>query len=137
MTPDGAVAAHHEVGPAQFMLHLLVALLDPVAQAVQPHDMGQRRLLRGQIRRQVPSGYLWSRRTIARRADRPHQLVGAIAKQAQLAGPPALHMTVAKGALDLAPGAGRHLAGRLTQGMRHLLSGPAERGEALPRRANT
>lgn len=137
MTPDGAVAAHHEVGPAQFMLHLLVALLDPVAQAVQPHDMGQRRLLRGQIRRQVPSGYLGSRRTIARRADRPHQLVGAIAKQAQLAGPPALHMTVAKGALDLAPGAGRHLAGRLTQGMRHLLSGPAERGEALPRRANT
>ena len=35
---DGTVAAHHEVGPAQFILHLLVALLDPVAQAVQARD---------------------------------------------------------------------------------------------------
>jgi hypothetical protein len=38
---DRTIAAHHEVRPAQFLLHLLVALLDPVAQSVQAHDLRQ------------------------------------------------------------------------------------------------
>src|SRR6266496_2290557 len=38
---DRAVGADLEVGPAQLVLDLLVALLDPVAQAVQAHDLGQ------------------------------------------------------------------------------------------------
>ena len=41
MPPDRLVGADHEVGPAQLLLELLVALLDPVAQAVQPDDLGQ------------------------------------------------------------------------------------------------
>src|SRR3982074_2316512 len=32
---DGAIAAHHEIRPAQFVLDLFVALLDPVAQPIQ------------------------------------------------------------------------------------------------------
>src|SRR6266702_12772 len=38
---DRTIAAHHEVRPAQFLLHLLIALLDPVAQTVQAHDLRQ------------------------------------------------------------------------------------------------
>src|SRR6266540_4168585 len=38
---DRPVAADLEVGPAQLVLDLLVALLDPVAQAVQAHHLGE------------------------------------------------------------------------------------------------
>jgi len=38
---DRTIAAHHEVRPAQFLLDLFVALLDPVPQSVQPHDLRQ------------------------------------------------------------------------------------------------
>jgi hypothetical protein len=38
---DGGVGADLEVGPAEFVLDLLVALLDPVADAVDPRDLGQ------------------------------------------------------------------------------------------------
>ena len=31
---DGTITPDHEVGPAELILHLLVALLDPIAQAV-------------------------------------------------------------------------------------------------------
>jgi hypothetical protein len=41
MASDRTIAAHHEVRPAQLILHLLVALLNPVAQAVQTHHLGQ------------------------------------------------------------------------------------------------
>ena len=37
----GAVGADLEVGPAEFILDLLIALLHPVAQAVQAHDLRQ------------------------------------------------------------------------------------------------
>jgi hypothetical protein len=39
--PDRRVGAGHEVGPAQLLLELLVALLHPVPQAVQPDDLGR------------------------------------------------------------------------------------------------
>ena len=50
MAADGTVGADLEVGPAEFILNLLVALLDPVPQPVEPHDLrqsgrGERRLV--------------------------------------------------------------------------------------------
>lgn len=53
VSADGGVGAHLGVGPAQFILDLLVALLDPVAHRVDPHHFSQIRcrmstvLLRG------------------------------------------------------------------------------------------
>lgn len=41
MAADGGIGADREVGPTQFVLDLLVALLDPVADAVDPHDLGE------------------------------------------------------------------------------------------------
>jgi hypothetical protein len=38
---DRGTGANLEVGPAQFVLDLLVALLDPVPDPVDPHDLGQ------------------------------------------------------------------------------------------------
>jgi hypothetical protein len=38
---DRGVGADLEVGPAEFVLDLFVALLDPVPDAVDPHDLGQ------------------------------------------------------------------------------------------------
>ncbi len=78
---DGAVAADLEVGPAQFVFDLLVALLHPVAQPVQAHHLseigGRKRRLRcpwpagsGQVRRQIPSGEGWQR---GRVGGRHHQ----------------------------------------------------------------
>lgn len=67
MTADRDIGADLEVGPAQLVLDLLVALLDPVPDAVQAHDFGQVcgrvravRLTRaarpGQVGDQVPGG---------------------------------------------------------------------------------
>ncbi len=64
---DRDIGADLEVGPAQLVLDLLVALLHPVPQAVDPHHLGQGcgrvravRLLRaagaGQVGDQVPGG---------------------------------------------------------------------------------
>lgn len=41
MPPYGGVGAHLEIRPAQLVLDLLVALLDPVADAVDPGDLRQ------------------------------------------------------------------------------------------------
>lgn len=38
---DGHVRPHHEVGPAQLLLDLLVALLHPIPQTIQPHYLSQ------------------------------------------------------------------------------------------------
>ena len=57
---DGPVGADLEVGPAELAFDLLVALLDPVAQPVQAHDLGQVGRLgaaaggSGQVGQQVP-----------------------------------------------------------------------------------
>ena len=56
MSPDGGVGAYLEVRPAQFVFDLLVALLDPVADTVDPHHLGN-------IRRCTPAA--WARRTSA------------------------------------------------------------------------
>ena len=55
MAANGAILADHEIGPAQFVLHLLVALFDPVVQAIEPHDFGRESLFARQIGGQVPS----------------------------------------------------------------------------------
>ena len=44
---DRDIGADLEVGPAQLVLDLLVALLDPVPDPVDPHDLGQ---VRGRVR---------------------------------------------------------------------------------------
>lgn len=44
-----AILADHENGPAQFVLHLLVALFDAVAQAIEPHNFGHGTYLRGKL----------------------------------------------------------------------------------------
>src|SRR5437764_8816663 len=41
MPTDGTVASHLVVAPAQRSLRLLVALLHPVPQPVQPHDLAK------------------------------------------------------------------------------------------------
>jgi hypothetical protein len=41
VAPDGPVTANLEVGPAELAFDLLVALLDPVPQPIQPHHLGQ------------------------------------------------------------------------------------------------
>ena len=41
MVADRTITADHEVRPAQLVLNLFIALLDPVAQTVQPHYLGQ------------------------------------------------------------------------------------------------
>src|SRR3954468_1679308 len=41
VAPDRAVASHLVVAPTQRPLCLLVALLHPVPQPIQPHDLGQ------------------------------------------------------------------------------------------------
>src|SRR6185369_466712 len=64
---DGDVGADLEVGPAELVLDLLVALLDPVPDAVNPGDLGQagglvdalglaRAAGPGQVGDQVPGG---------------------------------------------------------------------------------
>ena len=41
MSADGAVGADLEVGPAELLFDLFVTLLDPLAQPVEAHDLGQ------------------------------------------------------------------------------------------------
>src|SRR5205814_3186533 len=55
---DRDVGADLEVGPAELVLDLLVALLDPVADRVQAHDLGQAgRGERGAARRRAGAGW--------------------------------------------------------------------------------
>ena len=50
---DGEVGADLEISPAQLVLDLLVRLLDPVADRVKAHDLGQGR---GRVRAARPRG---------------------------------------------------------------------------------
>src|SRR5207248_10827077 len=64
---DRRIGADLEVGPAQLVLDLLVTLLDPVPDPVDPHDLGQgrgrvraawlaRATAAGQVRGEIPGG---------------------------------------------------------------------------------
>jgi hypothetical protein len=61
---DRPVASDLEVGPAELVLDLLVALLDPVAQPIGGHDLRQLGLLRAtcgramKVGEQLPGGKL-------------------------------------------------------------------------------
>ncbi len=54
MKANRPVTAHHEVSPAKLIFHLLVALLNPVPQAIQTHPFSQRSRLERQVGRQKP-----------------------------------------------------------------------------------
>src|SRR6266702_5662745 len=64
---DGEVGADLEVGPAQLVLDLLVALLDPVPDAIQAHDLDQpgRRVRAVGIARAAGPGRLVTRYQVA------------------------------------------------------------------------
>src|SRR6266567_2012856 len=53
---DGGVGADLEVGPAELVLDLLIALLDPVADPVDPGDLGQAGGRVGTVRLARPAG---------------------------------------------------------------------------------
>ncbi len=111
MAANGPVASHHEVSPAELVLHLFVALFDPVAQSVQAHELAQWGLLARQVAGEVPGGQARQLPPIGRGADGPYWLVRPIAKQRELGRPPALGVAVAKAANDWLPGTQRHLSG--------------------------
>ena len=54
MAANRSIAAAHEVGPSQFVLHFLVAFLDRDPQAIKLGDFGERCLVAAQI----PGGLL-------------------------------------------------------------------------------
>jgi hypothetical protein len=47
MPADGKIRTYHEVSPAKLVLHLLIALFDPIAQSVQTHHFRQWSLFLG------------------------------------------------------------------------------------------
>jgi len=65
---DGPIRANLEVGPTELTLDLLVALLDPVTQPIQPHRLGQV----GPLARRLAGRARWSADTVccARAAGR-------------------------------------------------------------------
>ncbi len=138
---DRDIGADLEIGPAQLVFDLLVALLDPVADRVYPHDLGQARgrvrtvwLARaagpGQVRDQVPGGL---GRQSGRVGGGNHQAPGAVRPppaQRRINSPPGLGMPVAERPGHWAPVArivravpGQR-AGRIDRGVRIRAMGP-------------
>src|SRR6266542_4255169 len=123
---NAAVAA---VGAAELVLDLLVALLDPVAQPVQPHDLAELGLLgaaRGgasQVGQQIPGGQLGQPLWVGGGHHQPVRPRWPPAAQHRVRGPPGLGVAVTEAAGDPPPLAGRpwatpaELAGRLDGGV--------------------
>src|SRR6266702_8256123 len=105
---DGEVGADLEVSPAELVLDLLVALLDPVADGVDPGDLGQAgggvgaaglagAAGPGQVGDQVPGGVV---RQGARVGCGDHQATDAVwapPAQGGVGGPPGLGVPVPEG----------------------------------------
>lgn len=116
VTADGAVGADLEVGPAEFVLGLFVALLDPRPQSVEADDFGEvgprvraggvECVGVGQVGGQVPGGLLRQTDRVGGRHDQLAGQVGAVAAQAGIGGPPGLGVPVAEVALHGCPVAG-------------------------------
>ena len=117
MPATGTVSTHLKVGPAQLLLDRFVALLDPLPQAIQPHDLGQvcrgkRRVCVGpwrggqrQIGDQVPGAGLGQRARIAGRHHHPVRALGPLrAAQFQIHRPPRLFVSVMEAAHHRRPG---------------------------------
>ncbi len=129
--PDGLVASHLVLGPAECMFDMFVALLDPHAQPVQPDHLFQagwreRRFAsralgwRRQVGHQVPGGEVGQRLWIGGGHDGPFRLVWPIRPGHDLQDPPVLRVAITKGSRDPLPLArllGTHPAGLV----RHLL----------------
>lgn len=78
MTTDGQVAPHLILAPAEAVLDLLVALLNPVAQTVEPNDFSQVGIL--EVGGQIPGAVLGQGGRIGGRYHgplRPLRAVGA------------------------------------------------------------
>ncbi len=130
MPPDRPVTSDLEVGPAELVLDLLVALLDPVAQPIGADDLGELGLLGAaaagamKVAQQVPGGKLRQPGWVG---GGHHQPVGPLrppAAKAGVSGPPGLGVPIAEAAGDPPPLAGParatpvELAGRLHRGVR-------------------
>ena len=109
---NGAITAHHEVGPTELVQHLLVALFDPVTKSVQPYDLLQGRR---QVRREIPGRQRGQYAPVSRGANRPDRAARAIAQQRQPGCPPTLSVPVLKPALHRAPGAQRQRLCRIVE----------------------
>ncbi len=105
---DGAVRADLEVGPAEFVLDLFVALLDPWPQAVEADDLGEfgRRVRAGggvgcvgvgQVGGQVPGCLLRQAGRVGGGHDQSARGVRAVAGQVGVGGPPGLGVPVTEG----------------------------------------
>ncbi len=142
---DGVVGAHLILGPAQALLDLLVALLDPGAQAVQARDLGQvrrrqRALLRTkrargwQVGRQIPGCLLGQLHRVGGHDYQALRTLRSVHPADDFEHPPRLTVSVSEFSYDLAPLAQRV---RLPRIARHELRDrarfpfgmpPAERG---------
>lgn len=111
---DGTGGADLEVGPAQFVLDLLVALLDPRPQAVETDDFGEVGgrvragggvgcIRVGQVGGQAPGGLLRQPSRVSGSHDQAARGVGTVVGQAGVGGPPGLNAPVAEVTLHRCP----------------------------------
>src|SRR5215218_3328238 len=134
--PDRPVAADLEVGPAELALDLLVALLDPVAQPIQAHHLGQVRLLAaaagrpGQVGQQIPAAMPRQPGRVGGGHHQPQPPIRTPAAKLRIRGPPGLGMPIAEAAGNPPPppwpagAAPAELAGRLDRGVGRIRRRP-------------
>jgi len=115
---DRGRGADLEVGPAQFVLDLFVALLDPVPDPVEPHDLGQiSRLVQpiggvvgavgaGQVGGQVSGAFVGQDLRVGGGDDQAGVSVGSPPAELGVGGPPGLGVPVTEPAHDRLPAAG-------------------------------
>src|SRR5712691_7401177 len=144
---DRDVGADLEVSPAQLILDLLAALLDPVADRVEAHDLGQagrrvravwlaRATRPGQVGDQVPGGPVRQGARVGGGDDQAPDAVRPPSDQLRAGGPPGLgvpvpedpgHRVPVAGILRPAPG---QRPGSLYRGYGRPWPGPRSRGAA-------
>src|SRR6266516_282540 len=131
--PDGVIISHLILGPAQSVFDLLVALLDPLAQPIEPDHFFQAgwrerqwrdRMLGGswQICHQIPGGLIRQRLWIGGGDDGPFGLVWSIWSSRDFQHPPLLGTARTPGSDDLSP-LPRLLCTLPTRLVSHLLQG--------------
>ena len=104
---DGDVGADLEVGPAELVLDLLIRLLDPVPQPVDPRDLGQahgrpgaillaRAAEPGQVRDEMPGGLVRQGGRVGGYRDQAPGAVRPPPAEPRLSSPPGLGVPVAE-----------------------------------------
>src|SRR6266487_5250554 len=115
---DRSLATDLEVGPAQLVFDLLVALLGPVTQPVAAHHLGQigRRQARpasvvgvGPVGDHIPGGALGQPARVGAGHYQPYRPVGTPGPEPGVGGPPGFGVPVAEPAGHLLPAAGATL----------------------------